>query len=429
MQWLKAPSLVAVAWGVALLVAIALMTRAAQKDRDRLLKIFAPGLYFTSISVLSISAIHIVLATFLVYWAGVAPDGRPVMITTLAAGSVFLGGIGLLIVLINGLIITLRRAKTEVVGKVVARSSCPRLWRYVEDLAGKLGALAPDRIIVGLTPTFFVTEADVARLGAALRGRTLFLSLPLCRILSEPELRAIIGHELGHFRGEDTKFSQKFYPFYRGATESLHGSRGMALFPAYAILNYFVEGFETQVREIDRSRELAADRAGAEVAGRKSVASALIKVHAFEHYWADTYARMADRVEARGAVGNVSELFADRVAEEASETHFVGLDEERLSHPTDSHPPLGARLEALEVRFADVVEAALSVAPQNRAVELIDDYTSTEQELTNLEINFLVKSGQVVMARAVQCPSCGRANPLDCDACQCGFKFHRFGLG
>ncbi|MGA2182249.1 MAG: M48 family metalloprotease [Bryobacteraceae bacterium] len=35
----------------------------------------------------------------------------------------------------------------------------------------------------------------------------MYLSEPFCHILSVRELRAIIGHELGHFQGQDTVFS------------------------------------------------------------------------------------------------------------------------------------------------------------------------------------------------------------------------------
>ena len=266
-------------------------------------------------------------------------------------------------------------------------------------------------------------------MGSALSGLTLFISLPVCRILNEAELRAIIGHELGHFRGEDTKFSQKFFPFYRGVSESLEGSRAALFFPAYAILNYFMEGFEAQVRGIGRARELAADQVGVEVSDPVNVATALVKLHAFEYYWNDTYQKMVETLNAGVLVENVSDLFAKRVAEEASPTHLVGLDEKTLSHPTDTHPPLGARLDALGVALSECIEAALAVAPERSAVEIVDDYKSIEQELTKLEINFLVKSGSVVIARAIRCPSCGRANSLQSAACECGFNFHKVGMG
>ena len=91
-------------------------------------------------------------------------------------------------------------------------------------------------MVVGLDPNFFVTEARVRCLNGTLSGRTLYCSLPLARILSRAEFDAVIGHELGHFRGQDTQFSQRFYPIYRGTADSLRalgniGVGGAGLLP------------------------------------------------------------------------------------------------------------------------------------------------------------------------------------------------------
>ena len=58
-------------------------------------------------------------------------------------------------------------------------------------------------------------------LDGKLKGRTMFLSLSLCRILSLDEMKAVLGHELAHYKGLDTRFSRRFYPIYRGATQGL----------------------------------------------------------------------------------------------------------------------------------------------------------------------------------------------------------------
>ena len=58
----------------------------------------------------------------------------------------------------------------------------------------------------------------------------------------------------------------------------------------------------------------------------------------------------------------------------------------------------------------DLTYAALAVTPSISAVELIDDFENIEIELTKLETNFLIKTGQVIVARSFGCPSCGRAN-------------------
>jgi hypothetical protein len=83
-----------------------------------------------------------------------------------------------------------------------------------------VGTAPPRHLIVGLKPNFFATRSPVmcageiladrsstaqpsrlassasAGAGEILTGRTLFISLPLCRVLRVDELASIIGHEL-----------------------------------------------------------------------------------------------------------------------------------------------------------------------------------------------------------------------------------------
>jgi Zn-dependent protease with chaperone function len=126
----------------------------------------------------------------------------------------------------------------------------------VNEVAQRLDALPPEHIIVGLDPNFFVTEAEVQYPGGTCNGRTLYCSLPLSRILRTEEFIGIIGHELGHFKGEDTKFSQQFFPIYRGTVNSIaalqhsggQGSGVIALLPAIALFSYFLECFSVAER-------------------------------------------------------------------------------------------------------------------------------------------------------------------------------------
>ena len=112
-------------------------------------------------------------------------------------------------------------AQATVVGKSVTVADSPMLWTFVKNLAGRTQSDVPRNLVVGLTPEFFVTEAEVQCIDGKLEGRTMYLSAPLCRIMRE--LEAVIAHELGHFQGEDTAFTLHFYPIYRGAIDSLNG--------------------------------------------------------------------------------------------------------------------------------------------------------------------------------------------------------------
>jgi hypothetical protein len=89
----------------------------------------------------------------------------------------------------------------ERMAREVSPEEAPELWRAVRYAAERLHTAPPDRILTGLQFNFYVTELAVKYDGGRTQGKTLFLSLPLMKLLSEDEVMAIIGHELGHFIG------------------------------------------------------------------------------------------------------------------------------------------------------------------------------------------------------------------------------------
>ena len=227
-------------------------------------------------------------------------------------------------------------------------------------------------------------------LDGRLFGRTLYCSLPLARILTKGELRAIIGHELGHYKGLDTKFSQRFYPIYRGTASSIaalqaagqEGSRAIALLPAIAVLSFFYECFALAENAISRERELAADREGGNVTNKETIAAALVKVHAFSGLWENLTTAAEGALREGKMFVNASKTYADVVTDNVSLDSLEGLADRELSHPTDSHPPLGVRLEALRLRIQDVSSAALAVSPTDPAIALLPNPEATEEEIS-----------------------------------------------
>jgi Zn-dependent protease with chaperone function len=264
------------------------------------------------------------------------------------------------------------------------------LWSHIDSVAEKIGALHPEHIVVGLDPNFFVTEAEVVCLDGQLSGRTLYCSLPLCRILSVEEVAAVVGHELGHFKGLDTAFSQRFYPIYRGTATSIaslqeaggEGARLIALLPAIVILTYFLECFSIAENRIGRKRELEADRQGAAVVSAKSMASALVKVHAFSGLWVELQRVVVKTLEEGKSFTNASKTYAEVALECATPSVLDGIAETHLSHPTDSHPPLSDRLTALNLTMENVANLALEVQPTQSAIALLSNSEQIEEEIS-----------------------------------------------
>lgn len=394
-----------------------------------------PGLYVTVAVLAALLLTHAALLLGTIILGQLVTFGQMLVYGLILTMTVLLGTAVALVLMIRAMILTVCTPKTFVFGKPISVERHPVIWRYVRDLANKLGALHPENIVVGLDANFFVIEAQVQTLAGNLNGRTLYVSLPLSRILSEAEFRSIIGHELGHFRGEDTLFSRRFYPIYRGAGETISSLTDntsgalmfLVLLPIVSVLSYFWESFAVAENEIGRQRELAADQIGVDVSSARDTASALVKVHAFGSCWENALQRMRDTLNEGKTVNNVSQVFCAIVTERSRPTAFVGLDDQRLSHPFDTHPPLNVRLDAIRVTMAESESAALSTPPENSAASLIDHHEELEIEITKAKQALMVRAGEVRLNAQIQCPACARLSPMTANACACGFRFGRYG--
>jgi Zn-dependent protease with chaperone function len=362
--------------------------RWARTNRSLLLHVFRPGLYVTIGVLVCLTIANAALAIAAIYVGESALIERVHVgiIFAVAAGAV-LGIMGM----IGSLTSVVQAATTRVLGQAVSRDEAPELWRSVDASASTLGALPPDNIVLGLDTNFFVTEATVECESGQLEGRTPYCSLPLGRILTPGEFDAIVGHELGHFKGEDTKFSSHFYPIYRGTALSLqalqevglHGARAIPLLPAIATLSYFYESFAVAESHLSRDREIAADAAGASITTPATLGSALVKVHAFADTWSGTIEAAIEALEQGSSCRNASTAFAGHVKEEANPAALQGLDDQQLAHPTDSHPPLSVRLAALGLDLAAVSEASLDITPAATALDRVPAVERLEERLSH----------------------------------------------
>lgn len=432
-QMMQRGSLITAGLGIALISAIFLMSRIAHGNRTSLVLFFKPGLYLTLAALIALSLLHAGLFLTAAILGQIATIGHLIFFGFLLILAIGLGAALCVVLLLRAMILMLRRPVTPVIGRAVSEQRGPLLWQYVRDLARRIDALPPENIVVGFDNNFFVIDADVKCFSGALKGRTLYLSLPLCRILNEPELRAIIGHELGHFKGGDTAYSRRFAPIYRGAGEALATLRqnmsesitGLAILPAVSVLSFFFDSFNTAAMEISRERELVADGIGAQLSGKENAASGLVKAHAFADAWESALQRMRETLADGKTVPNVSALFGDYIAETGSAASFVGLDDQHLAHPMDTHPPLKARLEALGLSLESVEKNALVTQPERRAISVIDQYQRIEEELTEMERGRMENSREVVRVTELRCPACGRLSPVSADVCPCGLRFGR----
>lgn len=272
-----------------------------------------------------------------------------------------------------------QKLKTRALGIVVTANEQPALWEFVNTIATKLGAVPPKHIVLGLEPIFYITAADVELAGTSqwvggqtmksnvalsktihlITGETMFLSLPLMRTLSKDELGAVVGHELGHFQGMDTAYTLRFVPIYHGVQDAMdaiesateHPASQLIALPASTILMFYLSEFAKAEREIGRERELKADEAGVRASSGHALISALVKVATFAPIWPELCRYAIEASKSGKMYDNMSEAFVEYTRAIIADVQTEELANAVMgfcqTHPTDTHPPLEARIRAL----------------------------------------------------------------------------------
>jgi hypothetical protein len=193
----------------------------------------------------------------------------------------------------------------------------------------------------------------------------LHLPLPIVATFSLDELRTVLGHELAHFSGEDTAYTERFLPVAVALHRNVQATASTvdfgaswadrqlarAVMPHATLAAYARDRFDGVVKDWSRRREFEADRAGMEAGSPDALATSLIRDGLIGAQLRTELARIAARPETTPA---------DLAAAMIVRSH-QGLGDpaphlgDHLPHPTDTHPTTRQRLEAAGV----VPDAAL----------------------------------------------------------------------
>ncbi|QDU73593.1 Protease HtpX [Bremerella volcania] len=242
-------------------------------------------------------------------------------------------------------------------GEEITREMAPALWHDLERLSDSMGTAPPDHVIAGIDDNFFVTQMPVQVTGhedhqpRTVTGRTLFVSLSLLKKLPHQEADAVLLHELAHFSGNDTTYTQKIAPLLSRYGHYLQGLyEGGISRPIFYFAVMFRALYELSLGKLSRQREFRADHLASEKTSPESMAHALLRITAYSQYRNELEQEFFEAEEAHEQV-NLSQRIDGGF--QSFTTAFVDkrdVGQLATAHPFDSHPPLQQRLEALGFR-------------------------------------------------------------------------------
>jgi Zn-dependent protease with chaperone function len=317
-----------------------------------------------------------IIATWLSYWITVLLFNVYVpklifLVGALAAFAVFSAVRGIL---------TRPENTARVEGELLSPQDAVVFQANLKALAAKVGTEPPSSIIAGIDDNFFVTETPLQVGEHTLRGRSLFVSLPLLRVLESAEADAVLAHELAHLKGGDTTKSARLGPLVVRYEKYLNDLKEGAALPAFYVMNLFKVLFDLAVLQESRARELRADALAVSVTSSQSFGNALLKVSAYSSHRnaieRELFEGMSKHAQALAIQDRVHSGLRQHLAS-AQFTEF--LKSANTPHPFDSHPPLLERLR--EVRCESRTDHLFEKAPTQSWVSLLPSAAAIEERL------------------------------------------------
>jgi heat shock protein HtpX len=235
-------------------------------------------------------------------------------------------------------------------GQPASARTHPRLFAELSAIARAVGEPLPHEV-------YLVQDVNA---GVRQRGgvmgvggrRVMLLGVPLMRILRISEFRAVLAHEYGHYRGGHTQLAPWIYKTREAIGRTLTHLSGHSQMLMWPFLQYG-RMFLTITQDISRLQEYEADALAARVAGAKAFIAGLRGVYgasvAYAQYCKENTPVYGDALTPRPIPDESFMRFLrlPRIGDAIRKAMEEELRHPKL-HPFDSHPPLAARIAALE---------------------------------------------------------------------------------
>ena len=155
-------------------------------------------------------------------------------------------------------------------GPVLARVDAPLLFSSIDTVARRLGVRPPGQVRLTYLPCCGVVAWG--------RSQALIIGLPLLRVLTQVELRAVLAHELAHLARGDATRAARSDRFVKGLELAVEQAGTRARGPLGAWARFCLREASWLIEPVARGQEARADRMAAIIAGGGAAASALVKV-------------------------------------------------------------------------------------------------------------------------------------------------------
>lgn len=242
--------------------------------------------------------------------------------------------------------------------KYIGKSDLPWLHEMVDDLARKAGVPTPR---IGVS---FINVPNAFAFGRSIRDGRVCVTKGIMQLLSQEELKAVLGHEISHIKNRDVLFITflsvipliLYWTFWRLTFFGSYSRRregGSALIALVMLILYFITNL--LVLYASRIREYFADKGSLDLGNQpSSLASALYKL---------VYGAAKAPKEQLGQIEGVKAFFLNDLSRARKEIkELADLDLDR-SGTIDPYELRQLQKKQIRLNFSDRIMEALSTHP------------------------------------------------------------------
>lgn len=253
----------------------------------------------------------------------------------------------------------------SVPGRLVTRSEAPALFAELDAMSDAFDA--PRVHEVRLDDDFNAGALEAKRRGWPwARRRVVLLGVPLLSLCDAATVRAVLAHELGHFSRRHGRLGHWVYRARLGwmsyAEASTDEDDAIIDRAAVRFARWFGPWFARTSFAHSRQCEYEADACAAQMVGRQPMADALVRMQVLARRLARYSDEELPRLQATSPhpPGDVTARWLDAGLHAECRPAELGEVANHLPDPSDTHPSLQERLDALGAPVDKLQAAAMS---------------------------------------------------------------------
>lgn len=238
-------------------------------------------------------------------------------------------------------------------GPLLTENEQPKLFKMIAELSQATNEAMPSEVyLIPDVNAFVAQRGGILAIGSR---RVMGLGLPLMRVLSVTQVRAVLAHEFGHYYAGDTKLGPLVYNM-RGTISrtiiNLARQSNFILNILHKPFGWYGVGALRITQSVSRRQEHAADELAARTVGAKPLAEGLRIIHGSAVAYGAFLQQELSPVLSRGARPPLADGFAKFLGKPNVASVISSEIEKEIAggkqSPYDSHPPLRERLAQLK---------------------------------------------------------------------------------